>query len=207
MHGRIEIAPLGEGELRSASRLLGAAFRDNPMNLAVLARHGPAARVRANAAGLRAQLRVALRHGRVVAAREQGQLRGVLISLPPRAHPPPAPPLLERLRVLLLQGPRVALRWASVSERLRELHPLEPHGYLSILGVDPAQRGRGVGSRLLAGFVEHTDREGLPAYLETDAESNLRFYGRVGFAVEGELEILGVRVWRLRRAARGRETA
>ena len=158
-------------------------------------------------AGLRAQLTVARRYGWVIAAREGGRLRGALIGLPPHAQPPPLPPFLERIRLVVLQGPRASARWARVAETLQELRPTELHGYLSILGVDPLHRGRGVGSELLAGFVARVDRDALPAYLETDAESNVAFYARAGFQVLGDLRVLGVPVWRLWRPAAGRDTA
>jgi GNAT superfamily N-acetyltransferase len=150
---------------------------------------------------------MAARHGRVVAAREQGELRGVLIALPPQSQPLLLPPLLERLRVALLQGPIAASRWAWVAEQLQELRPIELHSYLSILGVEASQRGRGVGSALLAGFVEEADREALPTYLETDVESNIGFYARLGFTVVGDLRVLGVPVWRMWRPVRPPETA
>jgi GNAT superfamily N-acetyltransferase len=108
---------------------------------------------------------------------------------------------------VVLQGPRASARWARVAESLQELRPIELHGYLSILGVDPSHRGRGVGSELLAGFVARVDRDALPAYLETDAESNVAFYARAGFQVVGDLRVLGVPVWRLWRPATGRNTA
>ena len=37
----------------------------------------------------------------------------------------------------------------AVMEQMDRYHPHEPHWYLSIIGVDPAQRGQGLGSRLL----------------------------------------------------------
>jgi GNAT superfamily N-acetyltransferase len=150
---------------------------------------------------------MAVKHGRVVAAREQDELRGVLIALPPQAQPPLLPPLLERLRVGLLQGPVASSRWAHVAERLHELRPIELHSYLSILGVEASYRGRGVGSELLTGFVEEADRQALPAYLETDVESNIGFYARRGFTVVGDLRVFGVPVWRMWRPVRSPETA
>ncbi|MEN8181183.1 MAG: GNAT family N-acetyltransferase [Myxococcota bacterium] len=203
----MEIHPLGEREARAASRLLARAFRDNLMNRAVLGRAGPSQRLRANTAGLRCQLGQALRVGRVLSLSEAGELRGALISVPPGAYPLPLPPWLERLRVARVQGPRAVSRWSWVAERLAELHPLEAHWTLSILGVDPPHTGRGLGSRLLLRFLEQVDGDGLPAYLETDAEANLRFYTRAGFRVVGELELLGVSIWRLRRPAAASDAA
>ena len=48
--------------------------------------------------------------------------------------------------------------------------------------------------------LERCDRDGLPAYLETQKESNLAFYERCGFAVERKLEVRGAPpVWTMRR--------
>jgi len=62
-------------------------------------------------------------------------------------------------------------------------HPQEPHWYLQLLMVDRAHHGRGLGSALLAPGLQAADREGLPCVLETQAERNLAFYARFGFAV------------------------
>jgi hypothetical protein len=47
------------------------------------------------------------------------------------------------------------------------------------------------------------DADGAPAYLETDAAGNLRFYERAGFEVVEEIWALGVRIWTMRRPAVG----
>lgn len=68
-------------------------------------------------------------------------------------------------------------------------HPTEPHWYLAILGADPARRGQGIGSALMAPMIERCDREGEAAYLESSKEENLAFYHRFGFEVTGELTL------------------
>ncbi len=99
------------------------------------------------------------------------------------------------------QGWRVARRWGKVFEELELLHPLEPHWYLGTLGIDPPEQGQGLGGALLGQWLQNVDREGAPAYLETDREDNLAFYERAGFRVQGEIAILGVPVWCMRRPA------
>jgi hypothetical protein len=42
----------------------------------------------------------------------------------------------------------------------------------------------------------------MPSYLETDREENVSFYSRAGFAVHEELQVLGARVWCMRRTHR-----
>jgi ribosomal protein S18 acetylase RimI-like enzyme len=184
--------------------LLARAFRDNPLNVAALAGFDPGARVRANAAGMRATLATALAHGRVLAARGAGRPRGVLVATPPGGWPLLLPPLGLRLRALLGQGLAAARRWREVFDALAAEHPVAPHAYLCTLGVDPAHQRRGAGRALLAAWLAALDRDGARAYLETDRAENVAFYGRAGFRVVGETPVLGVRVWRMERpAARG----
>ncbi len=66
-------------------------------------------------------------------------------------------------------------------------HPSAPHYYLSMLGVEPAAQGRGLGSRLLRPMLDRMDEEGVPGYLESSNPRNLDFYARHGFRVTGEV--------------------
>jgi GNAT superfamily N-acetyltransferase len=54
--------------------------------------------------------------------------------------------------------------------------------YLSIVAVDPAVQGQGVGRKLLEPTLEEADRAGVTCYLETFSQRNLPFYQRLGFA-------------------------
>ena len=65
------------------------------------------------------------------------------------------------------------------------------HWYLAVLGVDPSSQGRGFGPHLMAPVLDRCDREGTPAYLETDTEQNVALYERHGFRVTGELTLPG----------------
>jgi GNAT superfamily N-acetyltransferase len=57
--------------------------------------------------------------------------------------------------------------------------------YLSILGVDPAVQGRGIGARLLAPTLAEADATGTVTWLETFTTRGARFYERVGFTLVG----------------------
>ena len=195
----LRIGPFEASELPAGIALLARAFRDNPLNRAVLAPRGPEERERANAHGMRAHLPAAVAAGEVLAAHQQGRLAGLLVAAPPYVFPFPPPPPGARLRCLLGQGFRVVRRWAAIQTALQERHPLEPQWYLGTLGVDPDCQGRGIGRALLGRWLARVDEDGVPAYLETDLERNLGFYEGAGFAVVGELELLGVPVWLLRR--------
>lgn len=60
-----------------------------------------------------------------------------------------------------------------------------PHYYLSLLGTDPALRGRGIGMRLLAENLARIDEERMPAYLESSNPANVERYERLGFSPIG----------------------
>lgn len=198
----LAIGPLSESEEPAAVAALARAFRDNPLNLAVIRSADPERRLRCNRHGMRLLLPSARAHGHLAVARRGGAVAGALVAAPPFAYPLPAPSPWQRLRCLAGQGPRVAARWGRVFRALDALHPRAPHWYLGTLGVDPPHQGRGIGRALLEAWVARVDADALPAYLETDRLENVAFYGRAGFALEGELRVLGTAIWRMRRPAR-----
>lgn len=193
------IGPLAAADLEEAAAVLAGAFRDNPLNVAVVGSDDPERRLRSNAHGTRALLPVAREHGFVLAARSAAGIAGVLIATPPGAYPLPAPRLPAKLRCLLGQGLGAVQRWGRVFEALDLLHPPTSHWYLGTLGVAPALHGRGVGSALLQRWLDHADRDGVIAYLETDRAENLGFYRRAGFEVVQETRVLDTRVWCMER--------
>jgi GNAT superfamily N-acetyltransferase len=195
----IAISALSEARRERAARVLARAFRDNPLNVAVVGSDESARRLRCNLHGMRASLAAAIRHGEALTASLDGCVAGGLIAVPPGAYPLPPPGPLRQFRCLLGQGFRAATRWGEVFESLRAHHPTVPHWYLGTLGVDPPLQRRGVGAALLRAWIEHVDGWGAPAYLETDRESNLALYAGVGFELLGRIEVLGVPIWRMQR--------
>ncbi len=85
-------------------------------------------------------------------------------------------------------------------DRRKDLMP-SPHWYLSAVGVDPSRHGQGLGSALVRSGMGRADRDGLPMYLETETESNVRFYEHLGFVVLEETVAtgLGLPVWLMSR--------
>jgi len=90
-------------------------------------------------------------------------------------------PLLESL---------IGARSPDVLELLARFdgaHPRdEPHYYLSLLGTHPAQRGQGLGMRLLEENLSRIDEEHMPCYLESSNPANNHRYERFGFSAVGE---------------------
>jgi len=75
------------------------------------------------------------------------------------------------------------LKMLSYMEPLHQRLVPEPHFYLFVLGVDPEQQRRGLGSLLLAPMLARCDQKRTRAYLETTRAENLQFYARHGFEV------------------------
>jgi len=201
--GTASIAPLADCQLLQTADVLARAFCSNPLNRAVVRSSDPDRCFRSNRHSMHTLLPTARLHGQVLVASLEGEVAGGLVAAPPGRFPLPPPPLVGGLRCLIRQGWRVNRRWGMVFEALGTLHPVEPHWYLGTLGVVAPARRRGMGAALLSRWLDEVDRDGVPAYLETDSERNIRFYERAGFSVEGEASVLGVRAWRMKRAPRG----
>ena len=207
-HDAVPVA-LPAGARNEAARVLAGAFRDNPLNRAVIQKRARR-RLRSNYYGMRSMLNSA--EGRALvwalpgvgggSGRDAAGIRGILVGIAPGDYPLPPRGVPDQLHCLWGQGPAALRRWAVVYRVLEEVHPLEPHWYLGVLGIDSGQQGRGLGSAMLRHFAERVDRDAAPAYLETDRAENVAFYGRVGFDVVLEVQVLGVKVWCMKRPAR-----
>lgn len=199
-------------ELPAAVETLAAAFRDNPLNVAVIGEKAER-RLRANRAGNRASLQAVYGVGLCLGAyadfaSSQGRTRklaGVLVAEPPGIHPLPPPSVSTQFRVLWEQGWRVATAWSRVHFELESLHPRNPHWVLDMLGVAPEFQCHGVGSLLLATLLERIDAERASCFLETDRRENVAFYRRASYTVLSEERCAGVPVWRMWREPQQRD--
>ena len=68
-------------------------------------------------------------------------------------------------------------------------HPDEPHWYLPMIGVVPAQQGAGIGSALMKHALLRCDREHKAAYLESSNPRNNPLYERHGFELLGTIQV------------------
>lgn len=74
-----------------------------------------------------------------------------------------------------------------------------PYLYIPVLGIAPQFQGQGVGGRLLKAIIAESDRARLPVYLETETESNVRWYGGFGFETirQISLPVIGLPMWEM----------
>jgi len=175
------IIPLGAARVAAAGALLARAFEHDSLYEAV----SPDALIRREKLAwlFSGIVRHSLRYGTVHTTSE---LEGVACWLPSEHI---RMGIGESAHAGLLRAPLV-LGWQtlrSLSAYLRASSTLHrrwapgKHIYLFIIAVDPFYQGIGVGSRLMEAGLQLADSAGLPCYLETGSERNVRFYTRFGF--------------------------
>jgi ribosomal protein S18 acetylase RimI-like enzyme len=115
-------------------------------------------------------------------------LEGAALWLPPGVEPDS-----ERMNAIMASNVADAVlpELAEVFEQMGGYHPHEPHWYLPLIGVDPAQQGRGFGAALMRHAVQRFDAAGALAYLESSNPRNISLYQRHGFEILGTVQVGG----------------
>jgi ribosomal protein S18 acetylase RimI-like enzyme len=200
-----DVIPLRPSEMAQAGMMLGRAFQDDPMWMALMPE--PDAR-----SGMLATMFTALARTTPAArgvAEKTPDIHGVALWLAPGrdiglwgmaksgfalARFTMGLPGHDRKRMLNV------LR--QVDDRKQDLMP-RPHWYLSAIGVDPMFQGEGVGSTLLQHGIARADSGKHPIYLETATQGNVEFYLSHDFTLLEELALsdLGVPLWLMAREA------
>jgi ribosomal protein S18 acetylase RimI-like enzyme len=201
----ISVEPLAPGDSRSAARVLGDAFLDDPVWSAIGPRRRGHRRIanRLSFAGILAGSR---RHGgRIRVARDAaGEVVGATVAFVPGRWPLSQGSFVWELGWLMVAGPVPAWRGLRDDRAMRAAHVDHPHMYLWFLGVDPAVHGTGVGRALLAELHAAADELGVPTFLETATRENVGFYERDGYEVLGEIAMpSGPTMWRMERPSAG----
>jgi ribosomal protein S18 acetylase RimI-like enzyme len=75
----------------------------------------------------------------------------------------------------------------ALFEQMGKYHPVEPHWYLPLIGVDPVDQGHGYGSALMKYSLERCDQDKELAYLESSNPRNISLYIRHGFEIIGTI--------------------
>ena len=185
----MSVRPLERSELPRAAATLALAFEDDPLFRFLL----PDADTRPK--WLRWITQHALTESHSVGGAltvEGGPELGVVALTPPGTWPislaaqaraftwPPGVPSARLLRVGL-----------AIESAILKLHPPGPHLYVYVLGVHPAQKGRGLGGTLLRHAAALAREAGVVAHLETSNPVNLPLYRKFGYEVGHELSLHG----------------
>ena len=106
--------------------------------------------------------------------------------LPPGIHPD------DEVMGKLIRSTVLESDQANVFALFQEMdryHPADPHWYLPMIGVDPAQQRKGYGSALLQHALARCDRENKLAYLESTSPRSVQLYQRHGFELLGTIQV------------------
>ena len=73
--------------------------------------------------------------------------------------------------------------------------------YLLVIGVAPQFQGQGFAGKLLQALIDKSEGAGIPIYLETETENNVRMYEHFGFEVVKKivLPVINLPMWELTR--------
>lgn len=181
-------------DVENAADTLTAAFVDYPFTRHTIAADGHEVRLREFQHLFLAE--VGLPHGRVWVSDD---LDAVAVWSTPDGD---AGPTLERLlpRMVEIAGDR-AQAHAAAEATMAPHRPLEPAWFLGTVGVRPSAQGRGLGRAVIEPGLAAADADGVPAFLETSTEANVRVYEALGFEITAEYDLPdgGPRTWAMLR--------
>lgn len=196
---------LNERQVSQAGAVLAEAFHTNPGFQALLPDDAPAQRLALCKPLLTCFVRAIDDHGEVQLIEADGAVQGVALMFAPVQYPPPLRFGLKTAWPVLCTGFARARRFERMDRYLRQNHERAPHWYLWILGVAPAQQGRGLGAALLRALNQRAARDGVPCFLKTDKPSSVRLYERHGYVVQrsGKVPQLGFDMWFMKQPVPG----
>jgi ribosomal protein S18 acetylase RimI-like enzyme len=192
MEGHGDTIWLTRHEIRPASEVLARAFYEDPQS--VYFYPDLAERSKRLRYAFEFTVRYGVLYGEVHATSEN--LEGIAVWVRSEAAEKTLPRLIRcrGLSTIVKVGWDVYRRQQPIEEYIDMMHkrcaPFR-HWYLDPLGVEPRHQGKGYGSRLMREMMKRVDGEGLPIYLYTTREPNVRMYERYGFNVVGEGELPG----------------
>jgi GNAT superfamily N-acetyltransferase len=192
----MEVLPTTQQTYHQAAQVLGKAFEDEPVSVAVYRNFSPEKRIRALTIDFSAEILVCIRRGYPFQVNEDGRTVAAALTYPPGTYPLPViDQWLILLKSILGNGLYDVRGWMKWLDEIDENHPTEAHYYLEYLGVEPGYQGKGFGSFILKHLINKADDLGVGCYLETANPLNLPLYQRFGFQIKSEKEIIGIPSW------------
>ncbi len=190
---------LQQKEVSKAAAVLTDAFRDDPVWRKVLASKTDQKR------GLfEIPIRYCLRYGRVYATSEN--LEGIIAWVPGDLADMPMWRLIRSGAIW--SGLKVAVQLAQLGSVFKPIEDDRKENtkgicfiYLPVIGVAVEFQGHGFGGELLSALIAESERAGIPLYLETESETNVRWYERFGFesVKQINLPVINLPMWEMLR--------
>lgn len=201
-----EVLPTTRQSYRQAAQVLGRAFADEPVSVAVLKKFSLEGRIRALTNDFSDELLCCIQKGfHPVHVNEDGKIIASALIYPPCAYPLPATSQwLLLLKSFVRNGFYDIRDWMRWLDEVEKIHPQKPHYYLEYIGVEPYFQGKSIGSTIMQHLIRKADEESVGCYLENANPRNLEFYKRFGFQVMEEKEILDLPAWFMWRAPASR---
>ena len=190
------VVPVQTALYPEAAHILGRAFQDDPVPLAIFQGLPAHERVKRLIVGFTAEMSICARQGTPLAIKDGDQIIAAAAIYPPGHYPASAIDQITMLAKTIrgdgFYGLGSWLKWLSSVE---QIHPKWTHYYLEFLGVEPEFQGKGFGSVLLKSLTEKADAEHAGCYLENSNPRNNPLYQRFGFQIVNTKDIIGVRNW------------
>jgi len=188
----IQVTELAPADVPAAGALLGRAYRDNPLTIALF---GNDADLRERINGVAFAMRVKAMKPPALAVKDGGRLVGVCGFDPPGGTPIPS----EDRRAMMVAwsevGPDVGPTLMRMLQEWGRRAPREPHWNLGPVGVAADMQGKGMAKAMLQRFCEMMDAEKAIAFLETDLAVNARLYEKFGFVTTESAVVEGIETW------------
>ncbi|MBE9505616.1 MAG: GNAT family N-acetyltransferase [Chloroflexi bacterium] len=202
-----DLVALDKRHVKAAAAVLTRAFQDDPLFGHTFSDQSEMKR-KAPSPLFECDLGYGVRYGEVHAT--SANLEGVAVWLTSDNYPMTPWRLIRSVPLSVILGLGMGgatTRMKKVGAYLDATHArLAPfrHWFLQIVGVDPRFQGKGYAGRLLRPMFFRIDVEGLPCYVDTLDEKNVRLYEHFGFELMEKSEIpeTGRSTWAMLRKAR-----
>ncbi len=178
-----ELYKIQKKDVKTACQVLGKAFHDDPTWIHVIPDENE--RKKKLPAVFEYVVRYSLTYGIVYAPTEN--LEGFAAWAPHTTVDPSFWRLLRSgaFRAAIKMGSEIGRKietlFKEIDKDRREHMKDRSYLYLQAIGVLPEFQGQGLGGRLLKPMFAKADIEGIPIYLETETEKNMKMYSKYGF--------------------------
>lgn len=198
----MEIRSYLDSELSEVADILAKAYLKNPLHLVVFGGAG-AEQLRQHRTLFAISLEL-LNTGSKVVAVDDGRIVGFAHWIDsPGCRPSPEAMGSAAPRLLAELGNDLLSRIITWRRAWGEQDPETPHSHFGPFAVHPDAQGRGFGRRLMEQYCDVVDQAGQTSYLETERPENLAIYGKAGFEITAERDVLGLPSWFMTRPPGG----